>query len=74
MGRPDVVDVLLGLRKSSREGAPIVVVVEDADSCLVPRQADNANAMAEIPNATDGILGQALNRGGRHDECQALRD
>jgi hypothetical protein len=61
MGRPDVVDVLLGLRKSSREGAPIVVVVEDADSCLVPRQADNANAMAEILNATDGILGEALN-------------
>ena len=61
MGRPDMVDVLLGLRKSSREGAPIVVVVEDADSCLVPRQADNANAMAEILNATDGILGQALN-------------
>jgi len=61
MGRPDLVDVLLTLRRSGREGMPIVIVVEDADSCLVPRQADNANAMAELLNATDGIWGDALN-------------
>jgi hypothetical protein len=61
MGCPDLVDVLLTLRRSGREGMPIVIVVEDADSCLVPRQADNANAMAELLNATDGIWGDALN-------------
>lgn len=61
LGRPDLIDVLLALRASRRPGMPIVIVVEDADSCLVPRQADNANVMAELLNATDGILGDALN-------------
>jgi hypothetical protein len=35
----------------------LILVVEDADQCLVPRAADNISSMSGMLNATDGIFG-----------------
>lgn len=43
----------------SRRGA--LVVVEDADSLLVPRQSDNISALSALLNMSDGILGDVAN-------------
>ena len=40
--------------------ASIVLILEDADKCLVPRGADNINSIASILNFSDGILGSIL--------------
>jgi hypothetical protein len=39
---------------------PIVVVLEDADECLVRRERDNIAALSTLLNLSDGILGAAL--------------
>jgi hypothetical protein len=39
---------------------PIVVIIEDADECLVPRRGDNIIAIQSLLNLTDGMIGQAL--------------
>ena len=36
---------------------PIILIIEDADSVLVPRQADNMSAISSLLNYTDGIFG-----------------
>ena len=36
---------------------PIILIVEDADSILIPRQADNMSAISSLLNYTDGIFG-----------------
>lgn len=38
----------------------MVVVLEDADNCLVRRASDNISTIAAILNMTDGIFGEAL--------------
>ncbi len=39
---------------------PIVLILEDADKCLVPRGADNMNSIGAVLNFSDGILGSVL--------------
>lgn len=39
---------------------PIVFLIEDADECLVNRQADNLPAISTLLNLADGILGRCL--------------
>jgi len=56
---PSLLGVLVKHRRNAR-GRPMVVIIEDADSCLVPRQADNASGIATMLNASDGILGAGL--------------
>ncbi len=36
---------------------PIVLVVEDADGCLVPRGADNMSLISALLNLSDGLIG-----------------
>lgn len=43
-----------------RSKLPIVLILEDADSCLVPRAADNASVVSSLLNYTDGMFGQLL--------------
>jgi hypothetical protein len=42
------------------EGRPIVLIVEDADDCLVPRAADNMSLIAVLLNLSDGIIGSTF--------------
>jgi hypothetical protein len=39
---------------------PIVLIIEDADECLVPRRGDNIVAIQSLLNLTDGMIGQTL--------------
>lgn len=36
----------------------VLLVIEDADSVLVPRQSDNMSALSALLNASDGLLGE----------------
>lgn len=38
----------------------LILVIEDADECLVPRQSDNIGLITTLLNLGDGILGHAL--------------
>lgn len=39
----------------------IILIIEDADECLVPRSGDNMSAISSLLNFTDGIFGSVLN-------------
>lgn len=53
---------LLPLLLSHRGGTtgPIVLILEDADKCLVSRDKDNMNSIQSLLNLGDGILGSLL--------------
>jgi hypothetical protein len=55
---PELVSALVNLKNDS--SGPIVLVVEDADSCLATRGTDNINAISSMLNFGDGILGFML--------------
>jgi len=55
---PNLVPLLIRTKREST--VPIVFVIEDADACLVPRAADNVNAISTLLNFSDGILGSLL--------------
>jgi hypothetical protein len=63
---PDMVTNLAGpellpLLMSHRSGSgPIVLILEDADQCLVSRDKDNINSVQSLLNLGDGILGSLL--------------
>ena len=42
-------------------GQPMVLVIEDADECLVRRDGMNMSAISTLLNLSDGILGASLN-------------
>lgn len=56
---PSFIQVLID-SKADSNGGPTVLIAEDADSCLVNRQADNINAISSLLNLGDGILGSIL--------------
>jgi energy-coupling factor transporter ATP-binding protein EcfA2 len=63
LGSPDILPSLTAA-KSEMDG-PIVMVIEDADSCLSPRKdtgnkTGNMNAISSLLNLGDGILGSVL--------------
>jgi hypothetical protein len=39
---------------------PLILIIEDADQCLVARAADNFQSISTLLNLTDGILGRCL--------------
>jgi hypothetical protein len=55
---PQLLPLLLSHRRN-QEG-PIILVLEDADKCLVVRQGDNINSIQSLLNLGDGILGSLL--------------
>ena len=55
---PELVRALIN-NKCDGDG-PIVLLIEDADACLVPRQADNMASVSSLLNLGDGILGKML--------------
>ena len=61
LDKPTIISVLLKERQNSKAendaGQPVVVIIEDADQCLVPRAADNMSAISNLLNYTDGIFG-----------------
>lgn len=57
MGGPELLPLLLQTRESYGKKGPTVLVLEDADQCLAPRQADNISSISTILNLGDGIFG-----------------
>ncbi len=57
LGDPEFVSVLINHRE---EDKPFVFIVEDADSIIAERMADNMGAISSILNLSDGILGSTL--------------
>ena len=63
LGSPDILPSLTAAK--SEMSGPIVLIVEDADSCLAPRKdagnkTGNMNAISSLLNLGDGILGSVL--------------
>jgi hypothetical protein len=48
------------LAEQAEDGKPIVLIIEDADSCLVKRGTDNFSEVSTLLNLGDGILGSLL--------------
>ena len=51
---------LSALRSFSRgeaKGRPIVLIIEDADECLLPRGTDNISQISALLNLSDGLVG-----------------
>lgn len=55
---PTLIPIFISHRRKNE--ASIVLIIEDADACLAPRQADNISAISSLLNCADGILGSLL--------------
>jgi len=58
---PQLVPMLVRARGMAGSSKPIVLVIEDADKALVPREEGSLAAISALLNVSDGILGHALN-------------
>ena len=56
---PELMRNLLELSEYGREA--VVLIVEDADNCLLPRMTDNMTSLSTILNLCDGIVGGMFN-------------
>lgn len=59
LGDPHLVNLLIE-HKEKFKTKPMVLVLEDADSALVPRGTDNMHSISGLLNLSDGLLGRAL--------------
>lgn len=57
---PELLPMLLKHKESYGDNGPIILILEDADQCLVPRQSDNISSISSLLNLGDGILGSLL--------------
>lgn len=55
---PELLPLLLSYKGGTK--GPIILVLEDADKCLVTRASDNINSIQSLLNLGDGILGSLL--------------
>lgn len=58
LDKPEFMPLLLDVREDYEK--PIIMIVEDGDLCLVPRENDNISSIASLLNLSDGILGSML--------------
>jgi hypothetical protein len=57
---PELLPLLMQNKQSYALNGPIVLVLEDADRCLVRRESDNINSIQSLLNLGDGIIGSLL--------------
>jgi hypothetical protein len=57
IGGPDLLPLLCKTRESYNKKGPTILVLEDAEQCLAPRQFDNISSISSILNLGDGIFG-----------------
>lgn len=58
LGGPELLPLLLSHRSSTN--GPIILILEDADRCLVARDEKNIHSIQSLLNLGDGILGSML--------------
>lgn len=49
---------MIGMQRDNE--CRLIILLEDADTLLVPRQADNMSDIQTVLNLSDGLLGEAL--------------
>lgn len=57
LGGPDLLPLLLRTKEDYAKKGPTILILEDADQCLVPRAGDNMSSISSILNLGDGIFG-----------------
>lgn len=57
---PELLPLLLKTKDNYGKKGPIILVLEDADQCLAPRESDNISSISSILNLGDGIFGSLL--------------
>lgn len=55
---PEFIPLLISYTRESK--GPIVLILEDADECLVKRDSSNINSIQALLNLSDGIVGSML--------------
>jgi hypothetical protein len=55
---PEFLPLLLRVKETHEK--PIILIIEDGDSCLAPRKSDNMSSITSLLNLSDGILGSIL--------------
>jgi hypothetical protein len=55
---PEFLPLLLRVKDSHEK--PIILIIEDGDTCLVPRKSDNMSTITSLLNLSDGILGAIM--------------
>jgi hypothetical protein len=58
IGSPSLIPIFLDYQASNKK--PLIMLMEDADECLLKRQSDNMARLSSLLNQTDGIYGDAL--------------
>jgi hypothetical protein len=58
---PKLIPMLIRARSLSDSDKPIVLVIEDADKALVPREEGSLASISSLLNISDGIVGRTLN-------------
>lgn len=57
---PDLMTSIISSRNENENSGPSILMVEDADNCLLPRGSDNISEINNLLNFGDGILGSLL--------------
>ena len=57
---PELLPILIRTKEKFSKNGSITLVLEDADDCLAPRQADNISSITSLLNLGDGIFGSIL--------------
>lgn len=57
---PELLPLLMSNKQNYSLNGPIILILEDADRCLVTRQGDNIGSIQSLLNLGDGILGSLL--------------
>lgn len=62
LSNPSMVNLITSINIKNDDGSyrPVVFILEDADSALVPRGADNISDISTLLNLSDGVLGHLL--------------
>ena len=58
LDKPDFLPLLIAVKEKHEK--PIVMIIEDGDTCLVPRRGDNISTIASLLNISDGIIGSLI--------------
>lgn len=58
LDKPEFMPLLLGIKNEHEK--PVIMIIEDGDTCLVPRKSDNISTISALLNLSDGILGSII--------------
>ena len=58
LDKPEFIPLLLNVKNEHEK--PMILIIEDGDTCLVPRKNDNISTVTSLLNLSDGILGSVI--------------